>query len=147
MCLSGECLCGKLSIQADEPVVSLGLECMKISFPSPPTFFPLFHSLFVSLPLSLTHALSISPYYSSPDLCSQTRMHTHTELLDKDTSDPKHTNRLADCHMRVSGPLSLQQQAPVSRQDDEPPDRNELCVCKQQAGGQREASQGGRGGR
>lgn len=47
--------------------------------------------------------------------------------------------------MRVSGPLSLQQQAPVSRQD-EPPDRNELCVCKQQAGGQREASQGRRGG-
>lgn len=25
----------KISIQADEPVVSLGLECIKISFPSP----------------------------------------------------------------------------------------------------------------
>lgn len=60
------------------------------------------------------------------------RTHTHTEMVDKDTSDPKHTNRLAGCHMRVSGPLSLrrrqQQQVPVSRQDDEPTDRNELCL-------------------
>lgn len=31
----------------------------------------------------------------------------HTEMVDKDTSDPKHTNRLAGCHMRVSGPQSL----------------------------------------
>lgn len=59
--------------------------------------------------------------------------HTHTEMVDKDTSDPKHTNRLAGCHMRVSGPLSLrrrrqQQQVPESRQDDEPTDRNELCL-------------------
>lgn len=59
--------------------------------------------------------------------------HAHTEMVDKDTSDPKHTNRLAGCHMRVSGPLSLrrrqqQQQVPESRQDDEPTDRNELCL-------------------
>lgn len=74
---------------------------------------------------------------------THTYTHTHTELLDKDTSDPKHTNRLAGSHMRVSGPLGLRQQAPVSRQDDEPPDRNELCVCKQQAGGGREGGEGG----
>lgn len=76
----------------------------------------------------------------------------HTEMVDKDTSDPKHTNRLAGCHMRVSGPLSLwrrrrrqrQQQVPVSRQDDEPTDRNELCVCKQQAGRWAEGGEPGR---
>lgn len=58
--------------------------------------------------------------------------HAHTEMVDKDTSDPKHTNRLAGCHTRFSGPLSLrrrqQQQVPESRQDDELTDRNELCL-------------------
>lgn len=67
MCLSGECLCGKLSIQADKPVVSLGLECMKISPPSL-SFFPLIPFLFFLLLSFFSHCLylSLSPF--SPSL-------------------------------------------------------------------------------
>lgn len=70
MCLSGECLCGKLSIQADKPVVSLGLECMKISPPSL-SFFPLIlfvfslavflHTLSLSLPITLLSLPGLPP--------------------------------------------------------------------------------------
>lgn len=63
-----------------------------------------------------------------------TNTHTHMQLLYKDTSYPKHTNRLASCHERFSGRLCLQWQTPVSRRDDEPSYRNELCVCKQMEG-------------
>lgn len=64
--------------------------------------------------------------------------------LSKDHRDPKHTNTLAGCRMRVSGSLTLHRRTPVSGQDDAPPHRTELRAHKQPAGERRRRAEGQR---
>ena len=87
------------------------------------------------------------PIYALRHAWTQTHTHTHTQSCWIKTPVIQNTQTGWQPATCVSQVLSVfRQQAPVSRQDDEPPDRNELCVCKQQAGGRRGGEErGGRG--